>query len=81
MKTQTFRRRVSLPLLLGMVALMVGCQREEVNKSAPLSLAGQIRMIQNDPKMPADAKAIAIQQLQGQASSVTTPPRPPNHKP
>ncbi|HLV80125.1 MAG TPA: hypothetical protein VKT32_07560 [Chthonomonadaceae bacterium] len=81
MKKQTLRWLAALPLLLGAVAAVAGCQHEETNKTAPLSLAGQIRLIQNDPKMPADAKAIAIQQLRGQASSVTAPPRPPNHKP
>lgn len=81
MKTRTIRRLIALPLLLGMVVSVVGCQHEEANKTAPLSLAGQIRLIQNDPKMPAEAKAMAIQQLQGQAGSVTAPPRPPHHKP
>lgn len=81
MKTQTVRRMVTPLLLLGVVVPLTGCQGGgEANKTAPLTIAEQVRLIQNDPKMPADAKALAIQQLQGQAGSIATPPRPPNQK-
>jgi outer membrane murein-binding lipoprotein Lpp len=82
-------RPLSAPLLaaalLGVCLALTGCGGRDKGavKTQPLSAAAQIQQIQNDPHMPPEAKASAIQALQqsqarGAASGQATGQKAPH---